>query len=225
MTHRQDTVLHSGRCRHTLLAATAALALAAACTDPTSTRTAPATPREPQHQATTPPTPTTLQPDPTTTTPPPPPPAVDAPAAEPVRIEIPRIGVSAPVIPLGLDPAGALEVPTHFADTGWWTDGPEPGEKGPAVIAGHVDSTRGTAVFYRLRELQPGDTITVHRADTSKVEFVVDRLAQHPKTAFPTDAVYNPTPGSELRLITCGGAFDRSTGHYVDNQIVFAHRR
>jgi sortase (surface protein transpeptidase) len=151
-------------------------------------------------------------------------PGVDPEAADPARVEVPAIGVDAPIIALGLDPAGALEVPEDFAETGWWTGGPEPGEQGPAIIAGHIDSPRGPAVFYRLLELQPGDVVRVTRADGSRVEFTVRRTEQHAKAAFPTEIVYAPTTGSELRLITCGGAFDRSSGHYVDNVIVFATR-
>jgi hypothetical protein len=156
---------------------------------------------------------------------PPPRAAIDGDAADPVRVEIPGIGVSAPVIPLDLDAAGALEVPTDFADTGWWAGGPEPGEQGPAVVVGHVDSVDGPAVFHRLPDLRPGDVVTIHRSDGTAVDFVVDRLEQHPKAAFPTEAVYGPTEGSELRLITCGGEFDRSSRHYLDNHIAFAHRR
>lgn len=170
----------------------------------------------------------TAAPSSTTTVPPrasPPAPAAgdtDADAAVPVRVVIPAIGVDAPVVPLGLEPTGALEAPAGVAETGWWADGPEPGEAGPAVVAGHVDSQAGPAVFYRLGELRPGDRVEITRADGSQVAFVVERLAQHPKADFPTEAVYGDTAGPALRLITCGGAFDRSTGHYVDNVIVYA---
>jgi sortase (surface protein transpeptidase) len=152
-------------------------------------------------------------------------PGIDNEAADPVAVEVPAIGVNAPVVPLGLEPSGALEVPQDARQTGWWTGGPEPGERGPAVVAGHVDSRAGPAVFYRLRELRPGDPITVRRADGSRVQFAVQRSEQHPKAAFPTDSVYTPTTGAELRLITCGGSFDRSSGHYVDNVIVYERDR
>jgi sortase (surface protein transpeptidase) len=160
----------------------------------------------------------------TTAAPSPRSPTTDQDAAVPVRIEIPAIGVDAPVVPLGLEPSGALEAPEGLAETGWWTDGPEPGEAGPAVVAGHVDSRAGPAVFYRLDDLRPGDGVEVVREDGSRVAFVVERLEQHPKADFPTEAVYGDTEGSALRLITCGGAFDRSTGHYLDNVIVYARR-
>ncbi len=92
------------------------------------------------------------------------------------------------------------------------------------MIVGHLDSTTGPAAFYGLGELRAGDLITVVRADQSRVDFTVARTEQHAKASFPTDAVYGPTTGAELRLITCGGAFDRSIAHYVDNVIVYASR-
>lgn len=142
----------------------------------------------------------------------------------PVRIEIPAIGVRAPIIQLGLNPDRTLEVPKDFADTGWWSGGPRPGEPGPAVIAGHVDSYTGPAVFFRLRELSPGDAIVVVRRDGSRARFTVHGSEQYPKSDFPTARVYSRTAGPTLRLITCGGAFDESTGHYVDNTVVYAGR-
>jgi sortase (surface protein transpeptidase) len=143
-------------------------------------------------------------------------------SAPPARIRIPAIGVSAPVVRLGLKSDGTLEVPNDFGDTGWYTGGPAPGETGPAVIAGHIDSHSGPAVFYRLRELRPGDGVTVERADGSSVRFTVDGIAQYPKRAFPTEAVFGPSPDPILRLITCGGSFDRSQRSYRDNVVVTA---
>jgi sortase (surface protein transpeptidase) len=142
--------------------------------------------------------------------------------ARPVRIAIPAIGVSAPVIPLGLNRDGTLEVPKRWDDAGWWTGGPEPGERGPAVIAGHVDSRTGPAVFFRLRELGRGDRIVVRRRDGSSVAFVVGRIAQYSKDHFPTARVYGRTAQPALRLITCSGEFDETSGHYLDNTVVFA---
>jgi hypothetical protein len=141
----------------------------------------------------------------------------------PMEIEIPAIDAWAPVDPLGLNRDGTLAVPTDFARAGWYTGRPPPGATGPAIIVAHVDSKTGPAVFQRLRELKPGDEVTVTRADRSVVTFVVDRVEQHPKNAFPTNAVYDPTPGATLRLITCGGSFDRKAGHYRENVIAFAH--
>jgi LPXTG-site transpeptidase (sortase) family protein len=142
--------------------------------------------------------------------------------ARPRRVEIPAIGVSAPVIALGLRRDGTLEVPRDYGDTGWWTGGPEPGERGAAVIAGHVDSKSGPAVFHRLDELERGDEIRVHRRDGSVGRFVVRGSERHPKARFPTRRVYGRTPGPTLRLVTCSGDFDTATGHYTDNTIVFA---
>jgi hypothetical protein len=139
----------------------------------------------------------------------------------PVRISIPAIGVSAAVVRLGLKRDGTLEVP-DFDVTGWYAGGPAPGETGPAVIAGHIDSHRGPAVFHRLRELRPGQEVTVARRDGSSVRFAVDGVAQYPKDAFPTEAVFGPAPEPLLRLITCGGAFDRSRRSYRDNVVVTA---
>jgi hypothetical protein len=153
-------------------------------------------------------------------------PTPSAPASrtsKPVRLEVPAIGVDATIIDLGLNPDGSLEVPEDFSETGWWSGGPRPGELGPSVIAGHVDSKSGPAVFYRLRDLAKGDTIKVHGRGGSTTSFTVQRLEQHPKDDFPTDAVYRSDLDQHaLRLITCGGSFDRSTGHYRDNIIVFA---
>ena len=142
--------------------------------------------------------------------------------AIPVRIEIPSIGVRAPIIRLGLNPDRTLEVPTDYGDTGWWSGGARPGENGPAVIVGHVDSKSGPAVFYRLSELRPGAKIVVVRSDGSRARFTVQGSERYPKDEFPTARVYGHTDGPTLRLITCGGQFDSSSGHYKDNTIVYA---
>jgi hypothetical protein len=142
--------------------------------------------------------------------------------ATPVRVEIPAIGVRARIIRLGLNPDRTLEVPTDFGDAGWWSGGPRPGEPGPAVIVGHVDSYTGPAVFYRLRELRLRDTVIVLRRDGTRARFSVIGSEQYPKSDVPTGRVYGRTVGPTLRLITCGGAFDRSSGHYLDNTVVYA---
>ena len=113
--------------------------------------------------------------------------------APPVRIEIPSIGVRAPIIRLGLNPDRTLEVPTDFGDAGWWSGGPRPGEPGPAVIVGHVDSYTGPAVFFRLRELRPHDTIVVVRRDGTRARFSAIGSEQYPKDHFPTARVYGAT--------------------------------
>jgi sortase family protein len=140
----------------------------------------------------------------------------------PVRLTIPKIHVSGSLDRLGRAPDGTIEVPSRWELPGWYAGGPRPGDPGSAVILGHVDSKRGPAVFYRLRELRKGDQIKVERADGSSVRFVVQRTEQYDKQRFPTDEVYYPTLTSALRLVTCGGQFDATTGHYRSNIIVFA---
>jgi hypothetical protein len=143
----------------------------------------------------------------------------------PVALAIPSIGVrTRGIVDLHLDVNGKLEAPTDFDRAGWYADGPTPGEFGPAVIGAHVDSKSGPAVFYRLGSLQKGAVVDVTREDGSTARFVVDRVARYSKKDFPTAEVYGDTKGrAELRLITCGGAFDRATGHYVDNIVAYAH--
>jgi hypothetical protein len=140
----------------------------------------------------------------------------------PVRVRLPSVGIASDLERLGLDDDGAIQTPQDWQRAGWYRGGPRPGEIGAAVILGHVDSTSGPAVFYRLRRLRPGDEILVRRADGSVAVFTVDRLEQHRKTRFPTDDVYFPTPEPTLRLVTCGGAFDRQARSYTDNLVVFA---
>jgi LPXTG-site transpeptidase (sortase) family protein len=142
------------------------------------------------------------------------------------RVTIPVIGVDSTLEHLPLDPAtGALVPPTAWMSAGWYKDGTVPGDLGPAVIAGHVDSATGPAVFARIEQLVAGDEIHVTLSTGEVVDFVVDKKIAAPKDAFPTDLVYGPTPTAALRLITCDGVFDRSTGHYTDNLIVFASPR
>jgi len=140
----------------------------------------------------------------------------------PVRVEIPRIGVASSLDRLGRAPDGTIQEPSRWAVAGWYAPGTRPGDPGSAVILGHVDSKRGPAVFFRLRELRQGDTVTIRRVDGSSVRFVVQRTEQYPKDRFPTDAVYYPTLTPALRLVTCGGEFDATVGRYRSNLIVFA---
>jgi sortase (surface protein transpeptidase) len=144
--------------------------------------------------------------------------------APPVRIWIPSIGVRTRLVRLGVNPDGTLQVPTDFSIAGWYALGPGPGQPGAAVIAGHVDSTEGPAVFYRLGELARGDTVRIALADRTEVRFRVYAVREYPKSAFPTSLVYPGTAAPELRLVTCGGSFDDQTGHYLDNVVVFARR-
>jgi sortase (surface protein transpeptidase) len=140
-----------------------------------------------------------------------------------LRVVIPSIGVDATMLKLGLNSDGSLMVPEDVHLTGWWGGGPYPGDPGPAVIVGHVDSYKGPGVFYRLRDLKTGAQVYVSRPDGTVAVFRVDSMMEVPKTQFPTQRVYAPTPVPGLRLVTCGGVFNHDTGHYLDNIIVFAH--
>jgi sortase (surface protein transpeptidase) len=146
-------------------------------------------------------------------------------AATPVRIEIPAIGVSAPVMKLGLAQNGTLQVPPlgEHNLAGWYDGGPAPGQDGSSVILGHVDSYSGTSVFYDLKTLRPGNQVTVVRADGSTAVFSVDGLQRATKDTFPAASVYGGLSYPGLRLVTCGGPFDSATGHYLDNIIAYAH--
>ena len=140
----------------------------------------------------------------------------------PVRLRIPSLQVDAPVGPVGTLPDRSVEVPDRWEEVGWFDGGARPGEDGPAALLGHVDSKAGPAVFVRLPQVRRGAVVEVVDAEGGVARFAVDRVQQYPKTRFPTEAVYLPVLRPELRLITCGGAFDRSTGHYVDNIVVYA---
>ena len=142
--------------------------------------------------------------------------------ALPVRLQIPAIAVSTPLVRLGRLPDGSIEVPHDWNTAGWYDRGPRPGQPGPAVILGHVDSKTGPAVFFRLRALRPRDVVRVGLADDRILVFRVQRVERYPKDKFPTEAVYLPTLNRELRLITCGGDFDYAAGSYRDNIVVYA---
>ena len=141
-------------------------------------------------------------------------------------MSIPAIGVTSELITLGLNTDGTLAVPQPGPDydkAAWFDGSPRPGDIGPAVIEGHVDSAEnGPSVFYRLGDLAVGDRVDVTRADGTTVAFVVDEVRVVPKDDFPTLDVYGNTDGPELRLITCGGPFDSAAGSYEDNVVVFA---
>jgi LPXTG-site transpeptidase (sortase) family protein len=151
---------------------------------------------------------------------------VAPPAALPASVSIPAIGVQSELITLGLNADGTLAVPGPGPDydkAAWFDGSPRPGDIGPAVIEGHVDSAaNGPSVFYRLGGVEVGDRVDVTRADASVVTFVVDEVRVVPKDDFPTVDVYGNTDGPELRLITCGGPFDSAAGSYEDNVVVFA---
>ncbi|MEV6848058.1 sortase [Actinoplanes sp. NPDC051411] len=142
-------------------------------------------------------------------------------AGVPGRLRVKAIGIDTSLESLHLGTGGALVPPKVYGRAGWYSGGTAPGDVGPAVIAGHVDSKSGPAIFYRLRELTVGDRIEVVRGG-SVVRFTVVRVAWYPKTRFPTGEVYGPTPDRQLRLITCGGVFDHRLRSYTDNLVVYA---
>jgi LPXTG-site transpeptidase (sortase) family protein len=151
-----------------------------------------------------------------------------APVALPTALRIPAIEVQSRLITVGLNPNGTLEVPQPGPDydkAAWFEGSPRPGDPGPAVIEGHVDSAaNGPSVFYDLGAVVPGDQVEVTRADGTVATFVVYDVRVVPKDDFPTLQVYGNTDGPELRVITCGGPFDSTAGSYTDNVIVFARQ-
>lgn len=155
----------------------------------------------------------------TTTTPP----HGGLPAAKPASLSIPAIGVRAgSIADLGLTPGGELQVPPDATTVGWFTGAPSPGEVGPAVLAAHVDYKHVPGAFSKLKDLRSGELVRVGRTDGRTAVFTVYRVDRYAKADFPTDEVYGDTTEPELRLITCGGAFDRSSGNYLDNVVAFA---
>ncbi len=168
---------------------------------PTSTTTIPAAP-------------TPIKPKITTTKP-------GLPASPPTAITIPSIGVQSTLIRLGLNADGSVEVPTSFHVAGWYERSVTPGQVGPTIILGHVDSKAGPGIFFRLGALKPGDRVAVNRADGRTVTFEITAVRSYFKKQFPTLDVYSNTPTPTIRLITCGGTFDRSTGHYLSNIVAY----
>ncbi|WP_410569163.1 class F sortase [Amycolatopsis sp. cmx-4-61] len=146
------------------------------------------------------------------------------PRSEPVSIDIPKLGAHSSLIPLGLNPDNTIEVPpvTTPLQAGWYTYAPTPGETGPAVVLGHVDGNHQKGIFFRLKELAAGDRVSIARQDGTTAVFEVTKVHQVPKKDFEAEGVYDDTAGPELRLITCGGVFDRSAHNYVDNIVVYA---
>ncbi|WP_329611477.1 class F sortase [Kitasatospora herbaricolor] len=152
------------------------------------------------------------------------PPPAPLPPSVPTGVRIPSIKVTAPLLGLDLDGAGHLETPTLSApgQAGWYRNGASPGAPGNAIVAGHADTRSGPAVFYRLGLLRPGDTVEITRQDRRTAVFTIDAVRTYPRSAVPDTIVYGPTERPELRLITCGGKYDKKAG-YSDNVVVFAH--
>jgi Sortase domain len=139
----------------------------------------------------------------------------------PVQLGVPAIGLNVSLSTLGLNADGTVQVPTNIAQPGWYRLGPSPGQDGSAVILGHVDSYRGPAIFYKLRSLVPGDLVDVSLADGVSAQFKVTFVAMYSKSSFPDQEVYGGQGHSSLQLVTCGGAFDSHTGHYLSNVVVY----
>jgi len=143
----------------------------------------------------------------------------------PVALEIPQLKVRSDLLQLGLNPDQTVQVPPLEKDSraGWYKYSPTPGQLGPSVILGHVDSAKyGPGIFFKLGALRPGDTLSVIRSDRTAAVFRVDRVASYPKDSFPTLEVYGNTDSAQLRLITCGGKFDLSSHNYESNIVAFA---
>ena len=139
----------------------------------------------------------------------------------PVSLRIPSIGVSVSLSKLGLNADGTAQVPTRYAEPGWFKLGPAPGQVGSAVILGHVDDKKGPAVFYKLPTLKAGDKVDVSLADGAVAHFAVKTVEKFLKAQFPAQKVYGSHGDSALQLVTCGGKFDTATGHYESNVVAF----
>ncbi|MFJ6460429.1 class F sortase [Streptomyces sp. NPDC091387] len=152
-------------------------------------------------------------------------PGPSLPRSVPKRLQIPAIAVDAPFTPLSIGSSGRLDAPPPNDKNlaGWFKDGVTPGERGAAIVAGHVDTTTGPAVFLQLRFLRPGSTVDITRTDGTVATFKVDTVETFSKAKFPDKRVYADTPDAQLRLITCGGNYDRTVKDYEDNVVVFAH--
>ncbi|WP_375336772.1 class F sortase [Amycolatopsis sp. SID8362] len=149
--------------------------------------------------------------------------AAQKPVADPVSIDVPSIDAHSSLVPLGLNQDKTVQVPPvdQPLQAGWYRLGALPGQPGPAVILGHIDGNHQKGIFWRLHEMKQGDQVVIGRKDGSKATFTVTKVDQVAKKEFPTEAVYGKTAGSEIRLITCGGAFDAAKHSYLDNIIVY----
>lgn len=143
--------------------------------------------------------------------------------SNPILLEIPALNIKTSFVPpLGLLPDQTVSVPDSYDQVGWYSGGATPGEVGPSVILGHVDSLDGPAIFFSLGQLKEGDDIMVTREDDSVATFTVTKLQRYPQSNFPTLDVYGPTTGAELRLVTCSGTFDKGEQRYSHNLVVYA---
>ena len=143
--------------------------------------------------------------------------------SEPTRLRIPKIDIDTTfVVPLGLAPSGEVAVPDSDTEVGWYQYSPTPGELGPSVVLGHVDSYTGPAIFFYLGQLEPGDDVYIDRADGSTAHFIVEELERPKQSEFPTAKVYGNLNYAGLRLITCSGLYERGKQRYTHNLVVYA---
>ncbi|MGW4521385.1 class F sortase [Amycolatopsis sp. NPDC004378] len=143
----------------------------------------------------------------------------------PTSVKIPKIGAESSLLAVAVKPDGSISVPSVHQpmQAAWYKLSPVPGDVGPAIVLGHVDGDKKPGIFYKLKDLAPGDEVDIDRSDGKKLKFVVDGVTQVPKDTFPRDAVYGNSDKPELRLITCGGAFDHAEHSYKDNIVVYAN--
>jgi len=143
----------------------------------------------------------------------------------PETLTVAAVGISSKLLHLGLASDGTMQVPPLFgqpSEAGWYEYSPTPGQIGPSIIIGHIDTYKGPSVFYRLGAIQPGDEVDVGLTDGTTAVFRVTGVREYGKASFPSRTVYGPTSNAALRLITCGGDFDYATGHYLSSTVVFA---
>ncbi|MET9492403.1 class F sortase [Nocardia sp. NPDC006630] len=140
----------------------------------------------------------------------------------PVSFDIASIKASGSLISLGRNTDGSVQVPADYQQAGWYQQGPAPGEQGSAVILGHVDSYKGTGIFFSLKKVKPGDMIDVSRADGKTAHFKVTDVRMYLKSQFPDQLVFGPRGGATLQVVTCGGDFDQSAKSYLSNVVVFS---
>lgn len=159
------------------------------------------------------------------TAPAPTPPPSTGPAA-PLHVRISAISVDAPIVPVGLEPDGAMEIPERVAEIGWYDPdglGVLPGATGTAVLAGHVDSrSQGRGALYDLRDLRTGETIELDLADGARQRWRITDVIQYPKDVLPLEEIFTWAGPTRLAIITCGGEFDRTARSYTDNIVVYA---
>ena len=144
------------------------------------------------------------------------------PVEQPTRLSIPAISVDAPVVPVGLEDDGGMEIPHDIATIGWYELGVMPGETGTAVLSGHVDSReQGRGAFWDLRAMDVDDVVTVEHEDGTTSEWRVTGRTVYQKDELPIEDIFTRFGDTRLVLITCGGAFDNTTRHYEDNIVVY----